>query len=94
MPETLPKAIALLLAFSGARRSPEAAPEAADPARMTAHHRELRCLVCRTRRSPTRTPAAVDLRRRSGDVALRQGDEEIVAYMTARYGDFVFTGRR
>ena len=96
MPETLAKAIGALLlvlgvALAGAR---EAAPEAADPAleaRMTRITAELRCLVCQNQTiADSNAGLAVDLRRETREM-LRQGrsDEEIIAYMTARYGDFV-----
>jgi cytochrome c-type biogenesis protein CcmH len=96
MPETLLKSIvALLLALSAAlATAKEAAPEAADPAleaRMTRITSELRCLVCQNQTiADSNAGLAVDLRRETREM-LRQGksDEEIVAYMTARYGDFV-----
>jgi len=96
MPETLSRAIvALLLALCAAQVvAKEAAPEAADPAleaRMTRITAELRCLVCQNQTiADSNAGLAVDLRRETREL-LRQGksDEEIVAYMTARYGDFV-----
>jgi cytochrome c-type biogenesis protein CcmH len=96
MPKTLLKAIvALLLALCAAlATAKEAAPEAADPAleaRMTRITAELRCLVCQNQTiADSNAGLAVDLRRETREM-LRQGksDEEIVAYMTARYGDFV-----
>ena len=96
MPDSLCKAIvALLLALSAALAgAKEALPEAADPAleaRMTRITAELRCLVCQNQTiADSNAGLAVDLRRETREM-LRQGksDEEIVAYMTARYGDFV-----
>jgi cytochrome c-type biogenesis protein CcmH len=96
MPETLSRAIvALLLAFCATLvAAKEAAPEAADPAleaRMTRITAELRCLVCQNQTiADSNAGLAVDLRRETRDM-LRQGksDDEIIAYMTARYGDFV-----
>ena len=96
MPESLAKAfVALVLALAaslaGAR---EALPEAADPeleARMTHITAELRCLVCQNQTiADSNAGLAVDLRRETRAM-LRQGksDAEIIAYMTARYGDFV-----
>ena len=96
MPESLPKAIvavlfALLVAAVPAK---EALPEAADPAleaRMTRITAELRCLVCQNQTiADSNAGLAVDLRRETREM-LRQGksDAEIIAYMTARYGDFV-----
>src|SRR6188768_1492224 len=96
MPDSLCKAIvALLLALSAALAgAKEALPEAADPAleaRMTRITAELRCLVCQNQTiADSNAGLAVDLRRETRAL-LRQGksDEEIIAYMTARYGDFV-----
>jgi cytochrome c-type biogenesis protein CcmH len=72
----------------------EAPPEAADPAleaRMTRITSELRCLVCQNQTIADSTAdLAADLRRQTREL-LKQGksDQEIVDYMTARYGDFV-----
>jgi len=96
MPESLSKTIvALLLAISAALAgAKEALPEADDPAleaRMTRITAELRCLVCQNQTiADSNAGLAVDLRRETRDM-LRQGksDAEIIAYMTARYGDFV-----
>jgi cytochrome c-type biogenesis protein CcmH len=72
----------------------EAAPEAADPAleaRMVRVTSELRCLVCQNQTiADSNADLAVDLRRQTREL-LKQGksDSEVVAYMTARYGDFV-----
>src|SRR6478672_12747241 len=72
----------------------EAAPEAADPAleaRMVKITSELRCLVCQNQTiADSNAALAVDLRREARAL-LKQGksDDEVVAYMTARYGDFV-----
>jgi cytochrome c-type biogenesis protein CcmH len=96
MPESLSKSIvALLLALAAALAgAKEALPEAADPAleaRMTRITAELRCLVCQNQTiADSNAGLAVDLRRETRAM-LRQGksDAEIIAYMTARYGDFV-----
>ena len=91
----------LLVASSGCCGSPrracakDAAPAAADPAleaRMQRIAAELRCLVCQnqtiadSQRRPRRRPAARDARAiaRSG-----ASDEQVVQYMTDRYGDFI-----
>jgi len=96
MPDALAKTIGtLLLALCAAlAAAKEAAPEAADPvleARMTRITAELRCLVCQNQTiADSNAGLAVDLRRETRAM-LRQGksDAEIIAYMTARYGDFV-----
>jgi cytochrome c-type biogenesis protein CcmH len=96
MPESLPKAIVAVLfaLLAAAVQAKEALPEADDPAleaRMTRITAELRCLVCQNQTiADSNAGLAVDLRRETRDM-LRQGksDAEIIAYMTARYGDFV-----
>ena len=89
------RVVAVLLALcAGMTAAKDAAPEAADPAleaRMTRITAELRCLVCQNQTiADSNAGLAVDLRRETREL-LRQGksDAEIVAYMTARYGDFV-----
>jgi cytochrome c-type biogenesis protein CcmH len=96
MPEALRKVIVVLLwaLLGAAAAAKEALPEAADPAleaRMTRITAELRCLVCQNQTiADSNAGLAVDLRRETREM-LRQGksDAEIIAYMTARYGDFV-----
>ncbi len=87
--------VALALALTTqAAAAKEAVPEAADPAleaRMTRITSELRCLVCQNQTIADSTAdLAADLRRQTREL-LKQGksDQEIVDYMTARYGDFV-----
>jgi cytochrome c-type biogenesis protein CcmH len=83
-----------LLAACFSLSAKEAAPEAADPAleaRMVKITSELRCLVCQNQTiADSNASLAVDLRREARAL-IRQGksDEEVVAYMTERYGDFV-----
>ena len=72
----------------------EAAPAAEDPileARMIKIAAELRCLVCQNQTiADSHAGLAVDLRNQVREM-LRRGDSEqqIIDYMTARYGDFV-----
>ena len=72
----------------------EAAPAADDPvleARMLRITGELRCLVCQNQTiADSHADLAVDLRRQVREM-LSQGqtDQQVVDYMTARYGDFV-----
>ena len=79
---------------SAVRATPAAVPTAADPAleaRMLAIAGELRCLVCQNQTiADSHADLAADLRRELREL-LQQGksDDEIRAYMTARYGDFV-----
>jgi cytochrome c-type biogenesis protein CcmH len=81
----------VMSAVAGAR---EAAPAAADPvleARMLRIAGELRCLVCQNQTiADSHAGLAEDLREEVR-IMLRKGDsdEQVVAYMTARYGDFV-----
>jgi cytochrome c-type biogenesis protein CcmH len=72
----------------------EAQPAAADPAleaRMLRIAAELRCLVCQNQTlADSHAALAADLREQVRTM-LRQGrsDEQILQYMTDRYGDFV-----
>lgn len=65
-----------------------------DPAQQSRYERvirELRCLVCRSESiADSNAPLAADLRREV-ETLMRAGrsDEEIYAFMTERYGDFV-----
>jgi cytochrome c-type biogenesis protein CcmH len=83
-----------LFAATSPLRAGEAAPVAEDPvleARLIEITSELRCLVCQNQTiADSHADLAVDLRNQVREM-LRRGDsrEQIVAYMTARYGDFV-----
>jgi len=85
---------ALLVGATGLARAGEAAPAVEDPAleaRVMEVTAELRCLVCQNQTiADSHADLAVDLRNQVREM-LRRGDsrEQIVAYMTARYGDFV-----
>jgi len=78
----------------GGARAGEAAPAVDDPvleAKVMAVASELRCLVCQNQTiADSHADLAIDLRRQVREM-LRRGEsqEQIVAYMTARYGDFV-----
>jgi cytochrome c-type biogenesis protein CcmH len=96
MRERLSKALvaAVLAVAATAAAAKEAVPEAADPAleaRMARITSELRCLVCQNQTiADSHADLAVDLRRQTRELILQgKSDEEIVAYMTQRYGDFV-----
>ena len=84
----------LLLVLSTAVTAKEAVPAAADPAleaRVLRIASELRCLVCQNQTiADSSSDLAKDLRREVRE-QLRRGatDEQIVRYMTDRYGDFV-----
>jgi cytochrome c-type biogenesis protein CcmH len=88
----------LVLAFAG---MPSASPRAAeapevgeDPAierHMMSLAAELRCLQCQNQTlADSEAPLAVDLRQEIRElIAKGQTDEQIKAYLVARYGDFV-----
>ncbi len=86
---------AMALALScGLLQANEAAPASEDPvieARMVKIAEELRCLVCQNQTiASSNAGLAVDLRNQVREM-LRRGDsdQQIIDYMTARYGDFV-----
>jgi len=72
----------------------EAVPAAADPvleARMLAITTELRCLVCQNQTiADSHADLAIDLRQQVRELLQKgQTNQQILDYMTARYGDFV-----
>jgi cytochrome c-type biogenesis protein CcmH len=72
----------------------EAVPAAADPvleARMLRIATELRCLVCQNQTiADSHADLAIDLRQQVREMLQKgQTDQQILDYMTARYGDFV-----
>ncbi len=85
---------ALLLGGVAAVHAGEAAPATEDPvleAKLVDIASELRCLVCQNQTiADSHADLAVDLRNQVREM-LRRGDsrEQIINYMTARYGDFV-----
>lgn len=84
----------LLALLAAGALAGEAAPAAEDPAlekRVMAISAELRCLVCQNQTiADSHAELAVDLRNQVRDMLRKgQSQDEIVAYMTARYGDFV-----
>jgi cytochrome c-type biogenesis protein CcmH len=84
----------LTLGASAAVLGSESPPEFTDPvlaARYEALTRELRCLVCQNQSiADSHATLASDLRREVHEQLLRGAtDQEIIAFMTARYGDYV-----
>ncbi len=82
------------LMVSAAAWAREAPPAAADPAieaRMMALASQLRCLVCQNESlAASNADLAADLREEIREM-MRQGksNRQVVAYLVARYGDFV-----
>ena len=66
-------------------------PDVALDARLKALENELRCLVCQNQTLAESTaPLAEDLRKEVRELALAgKSDDDIRAYLVARYGDFV-----
>jgi cytochrome c-type biogenesis protein CcmH len=87
-------ALILLLLVMGAAVAREAAPVSDEPAleqRVMRLSTELRCLVCQNETlADSRADLAIDLRNQIRD-QMRAGksDDEIKAWLTDRYGDFV-----
>jgi cytochrome c-type biogenesis protein CcmH len=82
------------LAFSAQLAAQEARPIADDPElekRVMNLSQELRCLVCQNETlADSRADLAVDLRREIREqMKSGKSDKEIIAFLTARYGDFV-----
>jgi len=87
----LPLCMALWMSLASAN---DAAPAAADPvleARMLSITAELRCLVCQNQTiADSHADLAIDLRQQVREMLQKgQTDQQILDYMTARYGDFV-----
>ena len=80
-------ALAATLAASAA----SAAPDAEEAARYQALIAELRCLVCQNQSiAESNAPLAEDLRAQvRAQIAAGKSDEEIIEFLTERYGDFV-----
>ncbi len=91
----LPAVAASASSIAAGASDPFAAPAAAaNPvleARMMALAAELRCLVCQNQTiADSHAGLAVDLRQQIRDLLEKgQNEDQIRAYMTARYGDFV-----
>lgn len=66
-------------------------PDAAQEERARAIHKQLRCLVCQNQSiDDSNAPLAVDLRRLVRErVGQGDSDSETIAYVVARYGDWV-----
>jgi len=87
-------ALLALLACAAAAFAQGARPLAEDEAverRVNAIAEELRCLVCQNESiAGSRADLAIDLRRQIREqIKAGRTDDEILAYMTDRYGDFI-----
>jgi cytochrome c-type biogenesis protein CcmH len=82
--------VALLSLFATLVASSAWSDDALD-ARLKALENELRCLVCQNQTlADSNAPLAEDLRKEVRDLATGgKSDDEIRAYLVARYGDFV-----
>jgi len=85
--------LALLLAAPGllAREAPPASDDPALEARLMRLAQELRCLVCQNQSlADSHADLAIDLREEvRSQIRAGKSDDEIRAWMTQRYGDFV-----
>lgn len=87
----------LLICFAclaGLSQAKTAAPAASDPAaeaRLIELSTELRCLVCQNESlASSNAPLAEDLRREVRErIAAGDSNQQIMSYLTDRYGDFV-----
>lgn len=84
----------LLVATASFAIAKDAQPLAEDPKleeRVMAVSRELRCLVCQNETlADSRADLAVDLRNQIREqMKAGKSDKEVIAFVTARYGDFV-----
>jgi cytochrome c-type biogenesis protein CcmH len=83
---------ALAPGAAAAKEAPEVGDDPAAERHMMVLAGELRCLQCQNQTlADSNAPLAVDLRQQIRElIAKGQTDEQIKAYLGARYGDFVF----
>ena len=96
MPVALPRRrrgapLLVAVALAACLAAPLARPDAALDARLKYLETQLRCLVCQNQTlAESNAPLAEDLRKEVRELALAgKSDDEIRAYLVARYGDFV-----
>lgn len=84
-------AVLLLALQMGAAPAQPASPAESESARILRLSEKLRCLVCQNQSlADSNAELALDLRRElQAQVKAGRSDEEILAFMVARYGDFV-----
>jgi cytochrome c-type biogenesis protein CcmH len=85
------RAAAASLALAAQLALAQPAPDLAFEARLKRLEADLRCLVCQNQTlADSNAPLAEDLRREVRTLAVAgKSDDEIRAYLVARYGDFV-----
>ena len=83
--------LSLLVLLSHAKEAPLAAQDPVVDARMVKITSELRCLVCQNQTiADSHADLAIDLRKQVMEqIKAGKSDQQIIDYMTARYGDFV-----
>jgi cytochrome c-type biogenesis protein CcmH len=83
--------VALALAAHAALAHAQAPVDLAFDQRLKRHEADLRCLVCQNQTlADSNAPLAEDLRREVRGLAVAgKSDDEIRAFLVARYGDFV-----
>ncbi len=86
--------LVILFALASSAVAKDAVPLADDPKleeRVMAVSKELRCLVCQNETlADSRADLAVDLRNQIREqMKAGKSDQEVIAFVTARYGDFV-----
>lgn len=87
----MPVLLAVAASLAGAGQAPDTATDPALEARVNEVAAELRCLVCQNQSlADSHAPLAIDLKNQVRE-QLQAGHsaQEVVDYMTARYGDFV-----
>ena len=83
--------LSFLVLLSHAKEAPLAAQDPVVDARMVRITSELRCLVCQNQTiADSHADLAIDLRKQVMEqIKDGKSDQQIIDYMTARYGDFV-----
>lgn len=86
-----PRLIVLAAVFAWSAALAQPAPDIAFEARLKRLEADLRCLVCQNQTlADSNAPLAEDLRREVRALAVAgKSDDEIRAFLVARYGDFV-----
>jgi len=88
---TRPRLVVLAAALAWGAAFAQPAPDIAFETRLKRLEADLRCLVCQNQTlADSNAPLAEDLRREVRTLALAgKSDDEIRAFLVARYGDFV-----